>query len=245
MNILFRHTLSSVTRNPVQSLIVVISAAMITACILLCLTVSTFFEFSTALWAENYYVGAEMLIYTENVHAEGVEGWLDSHHDDVEAYSLTSEVTLSASSDTVTMQVMRIFTDTDGLDEFDALTGAEMIARTENDTSLPSAHISRDSADILGVTLGDTFEVKGEGEFFVEAIAANTRRYYGNPTPVVVCETDMSEQTSLRYCVWFKDAYGTAPDGRENIEVFSEELAAITGNVSGVQATARPRSSRW
>ena len=239
MNILFRHTLSSVTRNPVQSLIVVISAAMITACILLCLTVSTFFEFSTALWAENYYVGAEMLIYTENVHAEGVEGWLDSHHDDVEAYSLTSEVTLSASSDTVTMQVMRIFTDTDGLDEFDALTGAEMIARTENDTSLPSAHISRDSADILGVTLGDTFEVKGEGEFFVEAIAANTKRYYGNPTPVVVCETDMSEQTSLRYCVWFKDAYGTAPDGRENIEVFSEELAAITGNVSGVQATAR------
>ena len=148
MNILFRHTLSSVTRNPVQSLIVVISAAMITACILLCLTVSTFFEFSTALWAENYYVGAEMLIYTENVHAEGVEGWLDSHHDDVEAYSLTSEVTLSASSDTVTMQVMRIFTDTDGLDEFDALTGAEILERTENTTSLPSAHISQDSADI-------------------------------------------------------------------------------------------------
>ena len=239
MNILLRHTFSSVARNPVQSLIVVISAAMITACILLCLTVSTFFEYSTALWAENYYVGAEMLIHTENVHAEEVEGWLDSHSDDVEAYSLTSEVTLAASSGTVTMQVSRIFTDTDGLDEFDALTGAEIIARTENDTSLPAAHISQDSADILGVSLGDTFEVKGEGEFFVEAIAANTRRYYGNPTPVVVCETDMSEQLSLRYCVWFKDAYGTAPDGRENIEVFSEELSAIIGNESGVQTTAR------
>lgn len=239
MNILFRHTLSSVTRNPVQSLIVVASAAMITACMLLCLCISSFFEYSASLWAENYYVGAEMLIYTENVHAEEVEGWLDSHSDDVEAYSLTSEVTLAASSGTVTMQVSRIFTDTDGLDEFDALTGAEIIARTENDTSLPSAHISQDSADILGVSLGDTFEVKGEGEFFVEAIAANTRRYYGNPTPVVVCETDMSEQTSLRYCVWFKDAYGTAPDGRENIEVFSEELTAIIGNESGVQTTAR------
>lgn len=239
MNILLRHTFSSVARNPVQSVIVVVSTAMITACILMCLTVSTFFEYSTALWAENYYVGAEMLIYTENVHAEEVEGWLDSHSDDVEAYSLTSEVTLAASSGTVTMQVSRIFTDTDGLDEFDALTGAEIIARTENDTSLPSAHISQDSADILGVSIGDTFEVKGEGEFFVEAIAANTRRYYGNPTPVVVCETDMSKQLSLRYCVWFKDAYGTAPDGRENIEVFSEELTAIIGNESGVQTTAR------
>ena len=239
MNILFRHTLSSVTRNPVQSLIVVASAAMITACMLLCLCISSFFEYSVSLWAENYYVGAEMIILTSRTHEDEVEEWCDAHSEDIEAVSMTAELTLAASSDTATVQVMNIFTDLGGLDGFDAVIGAEILERTENTTSLPSAHISQDSADILGVTLGDTFEVKGEGEFFVEAIAANTKRYYGNPTPVVVCETDMSEQTSLRYCVWFKDAYGTAPDGRENIEVFSEELAAITGNVSGVQTTAR------
>ena len=239
MNILFRHTLSSVTRNPVQSLIVVASAAMITACMLLCLCISSFFEYSTSLWAENYYVGAEMIIHTSRTHEDEVEEWFDAHSEDIEAVSVTAELTLAASSDTATVQVMNIFTDLGGLDGFDAVIGAEILERTENTTSPPSAHISQDSADILGVTLGDTFEVKGEEEFFVEAIAANTKRYYGNPTPVIACETDMSEQTSLRYCVWFKDAYGTAPDGRENIEVFSEELAAITGNVSGVQATAR------
>ena len=239
MNILLRHTFSSVTRNPVQSLIVVISAAMITACMLLCLCISSFFEYSVSLWAENYYVGAEMIILTSRTHEDEVEEWCDAHSEDIEAVSVTAELKLAASSDTATVQVMSIFTDLGGLDGFDAVIGAEILERTENTTFLPSAHISQDSADILGVTLGDTFEVKGEGEFFVEAIAANTKRYYGNPTPVVVCETDMSEQTSLRYCVWFKDAYGTAPDGRENIEVFSEELAAITGNVSGVQATAR------
>ncbi len=239
MNILFRHTLSSVTRNPVQSLIVVASAAMITACMLLCLCISSFFEYSVSLWAENYYVGAEMIIFTSRTHEDEAEEWFDAHSEDIEAVSVTAELKLAASSDTVTVQVMNIFTDLGGLDGFDAVIGAEILERTENTTSLPSAHISQDSADILGVTLGDTFEVKGEGEFFVEAIAANTKRYYGNPTPVVVCETDMSKQTSLRYCVWFKDAYGTAPDGRENIEVFSEELAAIIGNESGVQATAR------
>ena len=239
MNILLRHTLSSITRNPVQSVIVVVSTAMITACMLLCLCISSFFEYSASLWAENYYVGAEMIIFTSRTHEDEVEEWFDAHSEDIEAVSMTAELTLAASSDTATVQVMNIFTDLGGLDGFDAVIGAEILERTENTTSLPSAHISQDSADILGVTLGDTFEVKGEGEFFVEAIAANTKRYYGNPTPVVVCETDMSEQTSLRYCVWFKDAYGTAPDGRENIEVFSEELAAITGNVSGVQATAR------
>lgn len=73
----------------------------------------------------------------------------------------------------------------------------------------------------------------------MEAIASNTKRYYGNPTPVIACETDMSLIVSRRYCVWFRDAYGTAPDGRERIEVFAEELAAITGNVSGVQTSAR------
>ena len=38
MDILIRHTLNSVLRNPVQSLIVVASTAMITACILVCLS---------------------------------------------------------------------------------------------------------------------------------------------------------------------------------------------------------------
>lgn len=239
MNILFRHTLSSVTRNPVQSLIVVASAAMITACMLLCLCISSFFEYSTALWAENYYVGAEMIIHTSRTHEDEVEEWFDAHSEDIEAVSMTAELTLAASSDTATVQVMNIFTDLGGLDGFDAVIGAEILERTENTTSLPSAHISQDSADILGVSLGDTFKVKGEGEFFVEAIASNTSRYYGNPTPVIACETDMSLMGSRRYCVWFRDAYGTAPDGRERIEVFAEELAAITGNVSGVQTSAR------
>ena len=239
MNILFRHTLSSVTRNPVQSLIVVASAAMITACMLLCLCISSFFEYSTSLWAENYYVGAEMIIHTSRTHEDEVEEWFDAHSEDIEAVSETVELALAASSDTATVQVMNIFTDLGGLDGFDAVIGAEILERTENTTPLPSAHISQDSADILGVTLGDTFEVKGEGEFFVEAIAANTKRYYGNPTPVIACETDMSLIYSRRYCVWFRDAYGTAPDGRERIEIFAEELAAITGNVSGVQTSAR------
>ena len=239
MNILFRHTLSSVTRNPVQSLIVVASAAMITACMLLCLCISSFFEYSASLWAENYYVGAEMLVFTSHTHEDEVEEWFDAHSEDIEAVSVTAELTLAASSDTATVQVWNIFTDLGGLDGFDAVIGAEILERTENTTPLPSAHISRDTASILGIGVGDTLTVKGRGEYFVEAIASNTSRYYGNPTPVIACETDMSLIDSRRYCVWFRDAYGTAPDGRERIEVFAEELAAITGNVSGVQTSAR------
>lgn len=116
MNILFRHTLSSVTRNPVQSLIVVASAAMITACMLLCLCISSFFEYSASLWAENYYVGAEMIIFTSRTHEDEVEEWFDAHSEDIEAVSVTAELTLAASSDTTTVQVWDIFTDLGGLD---------------------------------------------------------------------------------------------------------------------------------
>lgn len=35
MNIILKHTLNSIVRNPVQSVIVVLSTAMITACMLL------------------------------------------------------------------------------------------------------------------------------------------------------------------------------------------------------------------
>lgn len=198
MNILFRHTLSSVTRNPVQSLIVVASAAMITACMLLCLCISSFFEYSASLWAENYYVGAEMIIFTSYTQEDEVEEWFDAHSEDIEAVSMTAELTLAASSDTATVQVWNIFTDLGGLDGFDAVIGAEILERTENTTSLPSAHISRDTASILGIGVGDTLTVKGRGEYFVEAIASNTSRYYGNPTPVIACETDMRLMGSRR-----------------------------------------------
>ena len=63
MNILLRHTLASIARNPVQSVIIMISTAMITACILVCLCISSMFEYTTSLWANKYYVGSQMVIY--------------------------------------------------------------------------------------------------------------------------------------------------------------------------------------
>ena len=49
MNIILRHTLGSIKRNPVQSVIVVVSTAMITACVLVCLCISSLFEELTPL----------------------------------------------------------------------------------------------------------------------------------------------------------------------------------------------------
>ena len=72
MDILIRHTLNSVLRNPVQSLIVVASTAMITACILVCLCISSLFEQLAGLKAGTWYAGADLYISALTTHAKEV-----------------------------------------------------------------------------------------------------------------------------------------------------------------------------
>ena len=175
MNILLRHTLSSITRNPVQSVIVVVSTAMITACVLLCLCVSSLFEFTTRLWADHLYGGSQMIVNTSPQHQDEVREWLEAH-DDVEAYIMTYDVSATVMSEDATVRAFGSANEFGALDTYDSLISAVVLDRAENTTSLPSAHISADFAEVLGLSVGDTFTVKGNGEFFVEAVCAATSK---------------------------------------------------------------------
>lgn len=90
MNILFRHTFGSIARNPVQSLIVVISTALITACIFVCLCISSLFEQLTSLWSNNMYAGADLYAVVTG-KTEKITTYLEEHEDEVEAYYLAYE----------------------------------------------------------------------------------------------------------------------------------------------------------
>ncbi len=239
MNILLRHTFSSVLRNPVQSVIVVISTAMITACILLCLCITSLFEFSTSLWANSAYAGSQMIVFTDTAHEGDVKAWLDDNPDKVTDYVEVYEHTVTVMSDISTMQTIMMGVDKGMLDDYDSLTGAETVARAENDTELPSAHISVTIASILGIGVGEVLSVKNYGDFFVEAVCSDTARYYANPTPAFACEVGENAKSSIRFIVWFADAYGIGEDGRENIESYSDAMIEITDNVSAVQTSAR------
>lgn len=72
MDILIRHTLNSVLRNPMQSVIVVVSTAMITACIPVCLCISSLFEQLAGLKAGTWYAGADLYVSALTIHAEEV-----------------------------------------------------------------------------------------------------------------------------------------------------------------------------
>ena len=233
MNILLRHTLSSITRNPVQSVIVVVSTAMITACVLLCLCVSSLFEFTTRLWADYLFGGSQMIVNTSPQHQDEVREWLEAH-DDVAAYIMTYDVSATVMSEDATVRAFGSANEFGALDTYDRLISAVVLDRTENTTSLPSAHISADFAEVLGLSVGDTFTVKGNGEFFVEAVCAATSRYYSNPLPAYAYETDGLPSVTARFSVWFTDAEAALEDDNATIAAYREELCAITQDKSSV-----------
>ena len=233
MNILLRHTLSSITRNPVQSVIVVVSTAMITACVLLCLCVSSLFEFTTRLWADHLYGGSQMIVNTSPQHQDEVREWLEAH-DDVAAYIMTYDVSATVMSEDATVRAFGSANEFGALDTYDSLISAVVLDRAENTTSLPSAHISADFAEVLGLSVGDTFTVKGNGEFFVEAVCAATSRYYSNPLLAYAYETDGLPSVTARFSVWFTDAEAALEDDNATIAAYREELCAITQDKSSV-----------
>ena len=233
MNILLRHTLSSITRNPVQSVIVVVSTAMITACVLLCLCVSSLFKFTTRLWADYLFGGSQMIVNTSPQHQDEVREWLEAH-DDVEAYIMTYDVSATVMSEDATVRAFGSANEFGALDTYDSLISAVVLDRAENTTSLPSAHISADFAEVLGLSVGDTFTVKGNGEFFVEAVCAATSRYYSNPLPAYAYETDGLPSVTARFSVWFTDAEAALEDDNATIAAYRDELCAITQDKSSV-----------
>ena len=239
MNILLRHTLNSVARNPVQSLIVVISTAMITACVLLCLTISVLFELTAMLWANSNYAGADIIVFSSTTETTAtVDGWLAENADAVKDSIVTLEGSFSILSETETLESEAIGVGMGLLDKFDSLTKAEVLSRCENDTSLPSAHVSLSFAKKLGVGAGDTFTVKNGTSFFIETVCNNTARYYANPRIVFVYETpDVGKGYGLKYFLWLNDPYAVTADGRHLKDACASEIGAAIGNPSAAQST--------
>ena len=198
MNILLRHTLASIARNPVQSVIIMISTAMITACVLVCLCISSLFEQLTSLWGTSRYGGADLIItgyyateYGGVPFGESLRAYSEEHSDEIAAVLATYESSLSVMSSTETVRAYGIIVE--DLDRFDSLTGAEILSRCENTSDLPSAHVSLAFAQATDLSLGETFTTKNGSSYFISAICNNTSRYFDSSFIVFAAEGDFSD----------------------------------------------------
>ena len=227
MNILLRHTLSSITRNPVQSVIVVVSTAMITACVLMCLCISSMFEQIATQWAGRSFAGADIYVHTDDNTRDTVLAFMDENADDVEHCFYASESDFVVTTDTQSIRGagMGVY----DLDEFDSVTSTDVIARTENTSSLPSAHVSTVFADAADIWLGDTFTLNNGREFFVEAITAATGRYFDQLVACFAYEFAPDADPYVIF-IYLKDPDGLRDDGvTTNGKFWADKLRTING----------------
>ena len=227
MNVLLRHTLSSVTHNPVQSLIVVISTAVITACILMCLCISSMFEQIATQWAARMFAGADIFVYMHSSYSDEVQEFFAEHEDDVQAYYYSGSSTYPLLTDTTSVRTEGI--GVEDLDEFDRLTSATVIERTVNDTEYPSAHISSVLADAADLAVGDTFGMQDGTTMFVEAIMVPTGLYFDQLVARFAFVKELNPASSVLH-IYLNEPYGISEDGlRTNISFWAESLSKITG----------------
>lgn len=224
MNILFRHTLNCVRHNPVQSVIVVVSTAMITACILVCLCISSLFEQLAGLRANSMYAGADLYIYSLSTHAEEAADYAADHADETEAVLFTNErdIAIMSESNTVRGYMIRV----EDIAEFNSLTSATVLTSCENATEHPSAHVSAAFAKATGVSLGDTFSVATGETFTVTGIADNTGRYYNGTNVVFVCASDSFTPTRMYVYLAPDAAHG---EGTALLDRWEKDLGDIAG----------------
>lgn len=246
MNIILRHTLGSIKRNPVQSVIVVVSTAMITACVLVCLCISSLFEQLTSLWGTSRYGGADLIItgyyateYGGVPFGESLRAYSEEHSDEIAAVLATYESSLSVMSSTETVRAYGIIAE--DLDRFDSLTGAEILSRCENTSDLPSAHVSLAFAQATDLSLGDTFTIKNGSSYFISAICNNTSRYFNQSFIVFAAEGDFSDDAApgvvpSRTAVYLTDADAVRSDGTNVADAWRSYFAALTSNPQAVTA---------
>ena len=229
MNILFRHTFSGIARDPVQSLIVVISTAMMTACVLLCLTISSMFEQTTALWGMNSTGGSDVTVIdqTGNFDPHILDGLAEEFSEDIEYVYASGGGLLTVETPTGNIRA-KLITSED-IDIFNKATGARIIAETDEDPGLTPAYVSETFADVADMWTGDTFRTDDGNEFYVKAVCANTTRYFDQLTAVFACERD----TSHSLYVYFRDAYALK-DGERTDKLFAEKAQDIVNGAATV-----------
>lgn len=210
MNIIFRHTLNSVSRNPVQSFIVVVSTAMITACVLVCLCISSMFGQISSGWTNMTYAGADVLAYA--IDFAPMTEYIASQSDFIRSTVYSHETSASVMSATDSVRTNMIVTD--DLKNFDDMTGAEILASCENTTDYPSAHISLAFSEAAHLSLGDTFTVKPDKTFTVTAICNNSARYFDQLIVVFVCEEEKDKDFSPNQVrIYLNDSHQKLEDG--------------------------------
>ena len=221
MKILFKHTLHSIGKNPVQTIIMVISVIIVTACALLCLNISSIFRQTAELWGPSAFGSGNYCIYCnagDYYHENGDKITPEEQYREIETFveSLGGNAFFQSQS--------AVFLETDGhtvqatanyvenLDDANKRTSARILEETAPSSEYPNAYISFKFAELTGLAPGDTFTIKGsDDKIFVRGISDNYGLYYG-PTNVKVAieDKDVWDRSTMICTVYLPESMSDA-----------------------------------
>lgn len=186
MNIIFRHTLRSIFKNPLQSFMLLVSAIVITACLLTAFSIKSMFLQTAEQWAGAVFCGADVLI-TTTADEEQIDGFAEEHSEYIEEYIGMFEYHASAFTDDSSINAVFYFVK--DYEKMKDMPLVEIMKTCDNDTGLPSATVSRDFADRMELKIGNVFHIEPEKgtrwvfenggiDVQITAIADNKGLYY-------------------------------------------------------------------
>ncbi len=247
MKILFKHTLHSIGKNPVQTIIMVISVIIVTACALLCLNISSIFRQTAELWGPSAFGSGNYCIYCnagDYYHENGDKITPEEQYREIETFveSLGGNAFFQSQS--------AVFLETDGhtvqatanyvenLDDANKRTSARILEETAPSSEYPNAYISFKFAELTGLAPGDTFTIKGsDDKIFVRGISDNYGLYYG-PTNVKVAieDKDVWDRSKMICTVYLPESMSDADFSAR----FNAEKNA--GNIKAASLLSEPMS---
>lgn len=200
MKILFKHTLHSIGKNPVQTIIMVISVIIVTACALLCLNISSIFRQTAELWGPSAFGNGNYCIYCnagDYYHENGDKITPEEQYREIETFveslggnaffQSQSAVFLETAGHTIQSSAVYV----ENLEEANRICSSRILEEIAPSKEYTNAYVSFKFAELAELGVGDTFTIKGsEEKIFVRGIADNYGLYYGPTTVRVVIEDE-------------------------------------------------------
>lgn len=228
---LLLHTLRSIGKRPVQTVIIILSLVIVVACFLIMFSMPDIFFASAGLWAASKRGDSQHIV---SGYANDFDGVYDEMLDSVRsaadgAVTLTvqNELTAVTPVGNALCHVMYV----DSLQPFLEIMGVTVSDTLDDTEELRRACVPEYFLEMTGLSLGDEFVMDGTGPVRIVTVVKNDAAFYPNPMPIIAVEINNATMPAYGF-VW---AYFEKPQDNDAMIALVGKLNTL--NMGGVYST--------
>ena len=228
---LLLHTLRSIGKRPVQTVIIILSLVIVVACFLIMFSMPDIFFASASLWAASKRGDSQHIV---SGYANDFDGVYDEMLDSVRsaadgAVTLTVQSELTAVTPVGNALCHAMYVDS--LDPFLEIMGVTVSDTLDDTEELRRACVPEYFLEMTGLSLGDEFVVDGTGPVRIVTVVKNDAAFYPNPMPIIAIEINNATMPAYG-SVW---AYFEKPQDNDAMIALMGKLNTL--NMSGIYST--------